>query len=300
MSEFSVFGLIGKPHDARAAAMLNQIAAHLLGKLPDGGRYSLLLADDALPDAPIQGAEAVSASEFGRRCQLAIVVGGDGTLLSAGRRLAPYGVPILGINQGRLGFMVDVKPQAALEALDAVLAGESHTESRLMLQARVLRPDGSAIGPMAAVNDVVLRSLATIRMLEFETWAEGEFIGRHRADGFIVATPTGSTAYALSGGGPVMHPALDAFALVPICPHTLSDRPIVIDASRRVRIALSGDVSGATVTCDGQTVQSLCSGDVIEVSRAPHPLRLVHPRGYAYFDVLREKLNWGRGPVLEA
>lgn len=299
MRPFTVFGLIGKRHDARAAATLNEIAAYLRSRLPDGGRGALLVADDALPDAPIAGAERVSAADFGRRCELAIVVGGDGTLLSAGRKLAPHGVPLLGINQGRLGFMVDVKPEDAIQALAAVLDGEVRIDERLMLQARLRRADGSAVGPLSAVNDVVVRSLATIRMLEFETWAENEFIGRHRADGLIVATPTGSTAYALSGGGPVMHPALAALALVPICPHTLSDRPIVIDAARSVRIVLRGQVTGATLTCDGQTMQSLNSGDVVEIQRAPHALRLIHPRDYAYFDVLREKLNWGRGPGSE-
>lgn len=232
------------------------------------------------------------------QCQLVIVVGGDGTLLSAARDLAPGAVPILGINLGRLGFMVDVHPSVMNETLAQVMRGEYVSEQRLLLEAQIERQDGARLGPFLAVNDVVIRNQAAIRMLEFETWLEDQFISQHRADGFIVSTPTGSTAYALSSGGPVLHPSLQALALVPICPHTLSDRPIVVGAERGVRIVLRGgaDIS-AMLTCDGQTNETLGTGDAVHISRSPYPLRLIHPRNYNYFEILRSKLHWGRTPV---
>lgn len=236
---------------------------------------------------------------LGDQCQLIIVVGGDGTLLSAARDLAASGVPILGINLGRLGFMVDVKPAEMIETLAQVMRGEYVAEERLLLNAQVQRHDGITLGSCLAVNDVVIRNQAAIRMLEFETWLDEQFISQHRADGFIVSTPTGSTAYALSSGGPVLHPGLQALALVPICPHTLSDRPIVVGADRSVRIVLrgAGGIS-AMFTCDGQTSETLAPGDAVVISKATETLRLIHPKNYNYFDTLRSKLHWGRTPVL--
>lgn len=242
--------------------------------------------------------EVKNRRELGQHCQLVIVVGGDGTLLSAARDLAGSGVPILGVNQGRLGFMVDVNPDEMQAVMEQILAGDYVREERLLLNARVLREGHGSLGPFLAVNDVVIRNQAAIRMLEFETWLNGDFISQHRADGFIVSSPTGSTAYALSGGGPVLHPGLEALTLVPICPHTLSDRPIVVGADREVRIVLRGG-SGirAMFTCDGQTTETLNPGDAVIVSRAQERLRLIHPRGYNYFEILRSKLHWGRSPA---
>jgi len=292
-------GLIGKRGDPRAAQTLSACARLLLERRAAGHIAEVLVsADTAIAEA---GVEAVSAEALARRCQLAVVVGGDGTLLAAGRLLAPHGVPILGVNQGRLGFMVDVRPEELPEALDALLRGEALVEERLLLAARVLRGDNAPTAEQLAVNDVVLRNQASIRMLEFETWlgrtGEWEFISRHRADGIIVSTPTGSTAYALSGGGPVLHPALSAIALVPICPHTLSDRPIVVPADRGIRIVPCGDVSGAALTFDGQLGEPLKPGDTVEIVRAPQALRLLHPPRYNYFELLRDKLHWGRSPA---
>jgi len=210
--------------------------------------------------------------------------------------VAPHGVPILGVNKGRLGFMVDVLPEDLGVTLEAVLSGELAVEERLLLEARLRRADSSEMPLLHAVNDVVVRNQASIRMLEFETWLDGEFISQHRADGIVVATPTGSTAYALSGGGPVLHPSLHAVALVPICPHTLSDRPIVVPAGGTIRIVLRGEVSGVNVTCDGQVSVTLNAGDTVEVTSSPHRLRLIHPRNYSFFELLRNKLHWGRGP----
>ncbi|GAC1621165.1 MAG: NAD(+) kinase [Nevskia sp.] len=297
MSSFQTIGVIGKRRDARVSDSLAQICATLKGL----GREVLVETETAvlLPAGSVQHGDR---EELARRCQLVIVIGGDGTLLDAGRSLAACGVPILGVNQGRLGFLVDVRPEDIRETLGALLRGEYLSETRRLFEAVVQRRDGSREPPMLAVNDVVIRNLATIRMLEFETWLAGdgdgswEFISQHRADGIIVSTPTGSTAYALSSGGPVMHPALDAVAVVPICPHPLSDRPIVVPAGRTIRILLGGDFSGATATCDGQISSPLEPGDAIEISRSPQALRLIHPRSYSYFELLRDKLHWGRNP----
>lgn len=295
MSSFQTVGVIGKRRDPRVVDSLALLCATLKGL----GRELLVETETAqlLPPGSVQSA---SREALGQRCQLVVVIGGDGTLLDAGRSLAERGVPILGVNQGRLGFLVDVRPEDIHDTLAALLRGEFYSESRLMFEAVVQRCDGRREAAMLAVNDVVIRNLMSIRMLEFETWLAGdtgwEFISHHRADGIIVSTPTGSTAYALSSGGPVLHPTLDAVSVVPISPHTLSDRPIVVPAARTIRLVLAGDASGAHATVDGQISTPLQPGDAIEISRSPHALRLIHPRSYSYFELLRDKLHWGRTP----
>lgn len=286
MPPFGTLGIIAKQDDMAAAATAVRLSDHLRA------RGHEVLADPSLGEAMAEVAS--SRAVLAERCGLVIVVGGDGTLLNAGRDLAPAGVPLLGVNQGRLGFMVDVNPASMLESIDSILDGDCVREARSMLAATIVRGEQRS-GPYLALNDVVLRNQAAIRMIEFETWHGDQFISLHRADGFIVATPTGSTAYALSGGGPVLHPGIDAWALVPICPHTLSDRPIVISTERPVKLVLSG--SGpheATCTMDGQVNARVRPGEVIEIGRAPTRLQLIHPRGYSYFDILRSKLHWGR------
>lgn len=285
-------GVIGKRTDPAALPTVVALC-RLLRELG----CEVLMDDVHFSLAHTENLPAVTRQTLGQRCQLIVVVGGDGTLLDAGRSLAHFGVPLLGINQGRLGFMVDVRPDEMREALQAVLAGDGVADNRLLLSMVIRHADGSVEPAALAVNDVVLRNFANIRMLDFETWLGDEFISQHRADGMIVSSPTGSTAYALSGGGPVVHPSVSALTLVPICPHTLSDRPIVVPASATVRIVLRGPAPAmATVTCDGQVSHRINPGDTIEVSQAPHPLRLIHPRNYQYFSLLRDKLHWGRGP----
>ncbi|MFA5937894.1 MAG: NAD(+) kinase [Sinimarinibacterium sp.] len=294
MSEFKTIGLIGRRGDPRVAPTLLKLCNEIRAM----GRAVLVEANaSGLDDCPTAVIRTTRA-EMAQRCDLVVAVGGDGTLLSAARALTPHGVPILGVNQGRLGFMVDVAPVDMRETLAAVFAGEYIREDRLLLEAHIRRAQSSA-GPFLAINDVVIRNQAAIRMLEFETWLDGEFISQHRADGFIVSSPTGSTAYALSGGGPVLHPSLEAIALVPICPHTLSDRPIVVGARQTVRIVLRGaESSAAMCTCDGQNSESLSVGETLEVRQAPSKLGLIHPKNYSYFNILRNKLHWGRGPQL--
>lgn len=299
MNHFLTVGVVGKRRSPQIAPVLDALCRDLLAL----GRTVLVDAFSA--DRVEQPVRFVSRRELAKECDLVVVVGGDGTLLSAAREMAPSGVPLLGINQGRLGFLVDVRPEDMRDNLAAIFAGEYLREDRLLLQSRILRGPASIeagrdpVGPFLAINDVVIRNQVSIRMLEFETWLDGEFISQHRADGFIVSSPTGSTAYALSGGGPVVHPSLEALALVPICPHTLSDRPIVVSARQPVRIVLGGDAgTRAMVTSDGQTSESLAAGDTIEVSCPDWRMSLIHPRNYSYFNLLRNKLHWGRGPSI--
>lgn len=292
MHSFKTIGVIGKKRDPRVGPTLKTVCA----RLRELDHPVLLDAGSA--DWADDGVRCVSRRDMGNLCDLVIVVGGDGTLLAAARDLAAFQIPLLGINQGRLGFMADVNPADMRDTLAQILQGDYTIEQRLLLSATLERKNPSASGPFLAVNDVVIRSQTGIRMLEFETWLDEEFISQHRADGFILSSPTGSTAYALSGGGPVLHPGLQALALVPICPHTLSDRPIVVGADRTVKIVLRGsEGTRAIFTCDGQTTESLNPGDTITVRRAEETLRLVHPRGYNYFNILRSKLHWGRSPA---
>lgn len=297
MSAYRTIGIVGKQHDARALDTLKEVSRLLLAQRSAGDIDAVLAPKELETELAGSGVDLLPAEELAKAVDLLVVVGGDGTLLGAGRRFAKAGVPILGINQGRLGFMVDVRPEDIGEAFAALQRGESTIEERLLLEARIRDADGSEVARWLAVNDVVLRNQASIRMLEFETWLADEFISQHRADGFIVSTPTGSTAYALSGGGPVLHPSLDAIALVPICPHTLSDRPIVVPAGKVIRIVLGGEVTGVAVTCDGQIGGPLAPRQTVEIEPAADRLRLIHPPGYSYFAVLRDKLNWGRSPA---
>lgn len=288
--EFQTIGVIGKLHDARVVPTLRALCKHLRAR-----KCSVLVERAIAPALNGAGVNAVSRAELAKRADLAVVVGGDGTLLNAGRTLAPLGVPILGVNRGRLGFMVDVAPEDMRATLDQVLKGRYVREQRLLLSAEIHRDGKKKRGPFLAINDVVIRNKAAVRILEFETWLADEFISQHRADGLIVSTPTGSTAYAMSGGGPVLHPSLEALALVPICPHTLSDRPVVVGCDRPVRIVLNG-VKGTQAMCtaDGQHNETLAPGDTVEITRSKHVLELIHPHNYSYFNLLRNKLHWGR------
>jgi NAD+ kinase len=290
---FSQVCIIGKPGDLKVGATVRLLAAHLL-------RAGLEVNAELQTGALLQRDQCrcCTLDELQRRCDLAIVVGGDGTLLGAARRLSSAGVPLLGINLGRLGFLVDVSPEAMLDATDQVLAGDFQEEQRFLLAAHTgISADGGEAD--LALNDVVLHKWNTPRMVEFETWIDDGFVSTQRADGLIVSTPTGSTAYALSGGGPLLHPALDALLLVPICPHTLSHRPIVVGGESRIEVRLMGaDHRRVRISCDGQTDRDLADGHRLYIRKAPHPVRLLHPRGHDHFSILRAKLGWGGNPSL--
>jgi NAD+ kinase len=289
MPQFNAVGIIGKQSDA---AKVGVTLRRLTGHLGQRGLQVLLDPESArLLDRPT--AEGLPVAVLGARSDLVVVVGGDGTLLHAARTLAGHGVPLVGINLGRLGFLVDVSPDLIESALDAILAGEYETDTRALLSALVVT-DSAPERAYAALNDVVIHKWNTARMIEFETYIDGVFVNAQRSDGLIIATPTGSTAYALSGGGPLMDPALDAILLVPICPHDLSNRPLVVPGNSRIDIRVCGHDHGhARVTCDGQTDLDLPRESSVRVARHPRRACLLHPRGHDHYQILRAKLGWG-------
>lgn len=236
----------------------------------------------------------VGIDEFVQCIDLAIVLGGDGTLLTAGRALSDYEVPIIGVNLGRLGFLVDVSSnENMLSQISAILNGACIKESRFLLQGDVIR-NGEVTHSGSALNDVILNNRKHVRMLEYTVYIDGKMVSIDRADGLIVSSPTGSTAYALSSGGPILSPTMNAIALVPICPHTLSHRPLVVGADSEITVTLDPNLQGsAQVTFDGQANKSLKAGDSIRITKKANPITLLHPENYDFYTVLREKLHWG-------
>lgn len=247
---------------------------------------------DQSAEGLIDNTDSISRETLAQQADLAIVVGGDGTFLSAVRSLADYGTPVLGINLGRLGFLVDISPDNMLEHLQQILDGQYVDESRFLLEAEVIR-SGETVAQADAFNDVVVHIRDVARMIEFETYINGQFVNFQRSDGLVISTPTGSTAYALSSGGPLLHATLDAMVLVPICPHTLSNRPLVINANNTVEVVI-GDSKQTTsqVTFDGQTAFDVIAGDKIVVRKKHNIIHLIHPASYDYYDILRAKLHW--------
>jgi NAD+ kinase len=232
-------------------------------------------------------------NEFDADCDLAIAIGGDGTMLKAAYLTCQYEIPLLGINRGRLGFLADIPADAIEEHLDAIFAGTYVEEERFLLTAEVLR-EGKSLLKSNAFNDVVLQKWNIARLIELEIYVDGNFVHRQRSDGVIVTTPTGSTAYALSGGGPILHPSLDALALVPICPHTLTNRPIVIDGNSLVEIVVSTrEIDHVRLTCDGDITCEVAPGDRVRIQKKDKKIKLIHPQGHDHFSILRAKLQWG-------
>ncbi|PZN31047.1 MAG: NAD(+) kinase [Proteobacteria bacterium] len=287
---FHRLALVGNPHDTRVSESMQTLAKHLLA----GGRR--VLTEEANPvDFGAAPVERLAPSALGAAADLIVAIGGDGTMLHAARLASGHGVPILGVNRGRLGFLADVGTAEMRERLDDVLAGRYVEDRRAMFRARLLCRDGAEkLGE--ALNDVVLQKWETGRMLDFETWIDDRYVNTHGGDGLVVATATGSTAYALSCGGPILHPGIDALVLVPICPHTLSDRPIVVSGSATVEVRLvERPNTRAQVTCDGLPLGELEPGDRLFITRAQTSVTLLHPADYDYYRILRSKLRWGRG-----
>lgn len=256
--------------------------------------------EQLLGKAVLGNAMCADFVDIGTQADLAVVVGGDGTMLHAARQLARYGRPLVGINQGRLGFMTDIARSDMLNAMAQLLDGRFTEEERLLLDTEVVFGGASAGWlPQAnlAFNDVVIDKGAIGRMIEFELRVDDEFIFSARADGLIICTPTGSTAYALSANGPILHPKLGGIALVPLCPHALSNRPITLPDTARIEVKL---VQGANARAhfDGQETVDLMPGDAVRLVRSPHRVRLLHPPGYSYFAMLRQKLHWSEGPSI--
>ncbi len=258
-------------------------------------RCDVVFEHDTAHNMGITGYPMLDVAGIGAQCDLALVVGGDGTMLGIGRQLAHLGVPLIGINQGRLGFMTDIPYGNFAATLAPMLRGEYEEDHRSLMQARVMR-DGRCVFDALAMNDVVVNRGATSGMVELRVEVDGHFVANQRADGLIIATSTGSTAYALSAGGPMLHPSVPAWVLVPIAPHTLSNRPMVLANTMEIAIEL---VSGkdASANFDMQSLASLLHGDRIVVTRSEHHARFLHPRGWSYFDTLRQKLHWNEGAV---
>jgi NAD+ kinase len=230
--------------------------------------------------------------ELGEQADLAIVIGGDGTMLNIARTFAPYDVALVGINQGRLGFLTDISVDTMLETIGSILDGNFITEDRMLLAAEIFSGN-ERVFEVLAFNDAVLSKGVKSSMIEFEVRIDGQFIYNQRSDGLIVATPTGSTAYALSSGGPIVHPSLNVMTLVPVCPHTLSNRPIVISGGCTIEIVVR-DADDPRAHFDSHSHFDLREGDRIVVRRYPHAIGLLHPLGHSYYGMLREKLNWNR------
>lgn len=287
---FKTIALTGKYEDPRVGDSMLILGRHL-----SAAGVRIVLDPGARKHFPDLQVESLPEAELADAADLVIAVGGDGTMLYASRLVAGRDIPLLGINRGRLGFLADITPGEMLRRLDEVLDGVYEEERRLMLEA-VIENGESQPRRSLALNDVVLQKRAVGRMLDFENWIDGVYVNTHGGDGLIIATPTGSTAYALSGGGPIIHPSLDAIALVPICPHTLSDRPIVVraDAQIEVRVLQRPDTLAA-VSCDGLPLGELTAGQRLLVRAATERVLLIHPRGHDYFRLLRSKLHWGRG-----
>jgi NAD+ kinase len=287
---FKHIGLLGKSEDRNVSMTLRALTAYL-----EQQKTGILLDQSIagiFPEPPHPVADRKTLADS---CDLAIVVGGDGTLLNAARSLAESGIAVLGINLGRLGFLVDVSPEDMTQQLQKILAGDFIEEQRTLLHATVTRND-EVLSETSALNDVVVHKKDVARMIELDTWIDDYFVNTNRSDGLIISTPTGSTAYALSGGGPILHPKLDAITLVPICPHTLSNRPIVVHDESVIKVIIHEGTLEATVSCDGQVSHTLEAGDHITLRKHEHSLRLLHPQGHDYFAILREKLRWSEQP----
>ncbi len=288
---FQQIGLIGKYADPGVGDTLSTLATFLR----DQGCEVLL--DEAT--AQVWGEHDLRVADreqLASECDLTVVVGGDGTLLNAARSLAAIAPApaLLGINLGRLGFLTDISPAELELKVGEVLQGKYQEEERFLLHCTIVR-EGEHINESDALNDVVIHKWDVARMIGLDSYVNGGFVNTTRADGLIVSTPTGSTAYALSGGGPILHPTLNAIVLVPICPHTMSNRPIVVDGDSHIEIVV-GDHYGqshAQVTCDGQINLGLVAGDHIHIRKKDNRIRLIHPVGHDHFHVLRAKLNWG-------
>ena len=287
--------LIGRSNTTGLGVRLLEMAAWL----KDQG-VAVAIETETARNLAVTGLPCLDLAAMAGQVDAAIVVGGDGTLLGAARVLAPLNVPLIGINHGRLGFMTDVALNAWQTALQSLLAGQCDSEQRAMLDIKILR-QAQSLFAASALNDVVVARGAVGGMIEFVVRIDGRVIYQQRADGLIVATPTGSTAYALSANGPILYPSLPALTLVPVAPQTLSNRPIVIPDDVTLEIELMdarGDGSMRGVAhCDMQSYTDLAPGDVVHVRKGRHALTLLHPPGYDYFATLRQKLHWNLMPA---
>ncbi len=284
--------LVGQFQDERVAECAQALIPVLRTR-----QVEVLTPVDGAPAVLPPGAVGAPLAAVIAAAELMIAIGGDGTLLYAAGLVAEADIPLLGINRGRLGFLTDVLPQDMVACIDAVLAGDCAADRRALLCARLSSPDGTVVQRFA-LNDVVFNRLQSGHLLNFETHIDGRYVNSHGADGLVVATATGSTAYALSCGGPIVDPRLNVLVVAPICPHTLSDRPILVDGQSKIEVRLTGthDVA-AQVTGDANWLGELRLGGLLQITPAQRAVTLLHPPGYDYFRLLRSKLHWGRGGI---
>jgi NAD+ kinase len=294
-NKFRHVALIGK-YQASGTGLSGDIARQALAEIAaflaaQGCAVSVEAGTSA--SAGLAQYPSLDVDEIGAQCDLGLVVGGDGTMLGIGRKLARYGTPLIGINQGRLGFITDIPLDTYETTLPPMLHGEYEEDLRPLMHARVVR-DERIVFEALAMNDVVVNRGATSGMVELRVEVGGQLVANQRADGLIIASPTGSTAYSLSAGGPMLHPSIPGWVLVPIAPHTLSNRPIVLSDANEVAVEV---VSGRDVSAnfDMQSLASLLHGDRILVKRSEHCVRFLHPQGWNYFATLRKKLRWNEG-----
>ncbi|MFT5132048.1 MAG: NAD+ kinase [Gammaproteobacteria bacterium] len=283
----------------KIALISNNDAAEIIDTLLAVTKYlssrniELILDEYCAELLPNSGFRQVNLDQLSRECDIAIAIGGDGTMLRAARLLAEHDIPLLGINRGRLGFLTDIPADSVEAQLGEILDGNYVEDERFQLNCQVYR-DGRSIKEGDAFNDVIIQKWNIARLIELETYVDHNLVHSQRADGMIVATPTGSTAYALSGGGPILHPALDALVLVPICPHSLSNRPIVIEGKSVVEIVVgTPEIDHARLSCDGEIIFELTAGDRVCIQKKDKKVRLIHPANHNHFNTLRAKLHWG-------
>ena len=284
--EFSRVGIIGRQGSPHIDDSLATVHAVLTNRACE-----ILVEADSVPMLHIQGVHAVARNEIST-CDLIVVVGGDGSMLGVARDFAEYRIPVLGVNRGGLGFLADISPDQIETELHGVLDGMYSTEDHFLIQQVVYRA-GEVVHESAALNDVVVSSGSLSRMMDFRLSIDGEFVYAQRSDGLLVSSPTGSTAYSLSAGGPIMHPKLDAIAIIPLYPHTLASRPIVVPGSFALKVSISSNTYGARTSSDSQVDFELVPGDVVEISKYRYLLRLIHPASHSFYEACRSKLDWG-------
>mgnify|MGYP002700112125 FL=1 len=288
---FKRIGLISKP-DATDISATVQSLYQLLSDFD----LTLLVDPETALHIEIPSEQVISIDALGEHCDVIISLGGDGTLLSAARSLVGKNVPLIGINLGRLGFLADISPAEMATKLQQVLEGAYLEEERIILNAQIIRQQ-KIIHQQSAFNEVAIHRLNSPGLIDIDTYVDDKFVNSQRSDGLIIATPTGSTAYALSGGGPLMHPSLDALVLVPINPHTLSNRPLVVDGNSHIGIRFhQRDQHQAQLTCDNVILPSINEDDLISIKRHEHKIKLLHPTDHDFFNTLRAKLGWSRAP----
>lgn len=288
---FKSIGLIGKHNAADGGEALDALIIYLHKQ-----GINVTLDENSASLVSDKHIKTASRGEIGQNCDLAIIIGGDGTLLNAARELVDTNTPLIGVNLGRLGFLADILPSVMEECMDEILRGNYIQEERFLLNCVISRDD-QQLHQSYALNEAVIHKWNVARMIELETYIDERFVHRQRSDGLIISTPTGTTAYALSAGGPIIYPTLNAIAIVPICPHTMSNRPIVVDGNSQIDIVIiDSNSDNVRVTCDGQVPFQVTSGDRIQIHKAKNALKLIHPATHDHYDMLRAKLQWAEAP----